>query len=178
MNRRKTPLSRVAILALATQFAAFAAFTAGCATQAAPPQTSGTNVEMPPPSAKAVEADKKTNDAASNDNTRNTGWVVLAAGAGAGIVALGTSFVMLYDMGVRSSECNADKQCTTRGTDANSQISSLAGWNLGAWIVAAVGIGAGAFLVLTHPKETEKGTTAVGVTQTGSGLGLGFRSTF
>lgn len=158
--------------------AVLAATLAGCATQAAPPQTPGSNTEAVAPSPQAKAADKKMDDEASNENARNLGWISIAVGAGAGAIALGTSGVMLYDMSVRSSDCNAQKQCGTRGTDANSQIASLAGWNLGAWIVAAVGLGAGAFLVITHPKETQKGTTAVGVTPNGSGLSFGVRSTF
>ena len=84
---------------------------------------------------------------------------------------------MLYDNSVRSDECNAQKICSPRGIDANSRLDALAPWNAAAWAVAVVGIGAGAYLILSNPPESQK-TTAIGVGPDGSGMGLNLRSTF
>lgn len=125
----------------------------------------------------------------SNDNhasaqRRDAGWVSIGIGSAAAAVALGTGYVMLHDKSVRSSACNAQNQCTQEGLDANSQIQSMQNWNTAAWIVALVGGGVGAFLVLTNPAESKdekappKGQTTVGVTPNGSGMTLGLGRSF
>lgn len=148
----------------------------------------------PPAKDPAAEASKSDDDAAiapadpsytpkhlplASDASlpRAAGWVTLAIGAQAAVVAITTSFMMLYDNGVRSDECNAQKMCSSRGLDANGRLDALIPWNAGAWAVAVVGIGAGAYLILTNPPESQK-TTAVGVGPDGSGMGLNLRSTF
>jgi hypothetical protein len=108
---------------------------------------------------------------------RAFGWVSVAVGAQAAVIAITTSFMMLYENGVRSDECNSQKICSPRGIDANSRIDALAGWNAASWAVAVVGIGAGAYLILSNPPESQK-TTAIGVGPDGSGMGLNLRSTF
>jgi hypothetical protein len=108
---------------------------------------------------------------------RAFGWVSVAVGAQAAIVAVTTSVLMLTANGVRSSECNGQNVCSSRGLDANGRIDALAPWNAGAWAVAVVGVGVGAYLILSNPPETQK-TTAIGVGPDGSGMGLNLRSTF
>jgi hypothetical protein len=113
--------------------------------------------------------------------------VSVAVGGAAGVVALGTGYVMLHDRSVRSSGCPTQGTCTQEAVDANSQLRSIQDWNTGAWVLTAVGIGVGAFLVITHPpREHDKhepqppadkgpagppaeqpGTTAIGVTPNG-----------
>jgi uncharacterized membrane protein len=130
-----------------------------------------------------------SNDVHNDQKWRDAGWVSVAVGSAAGVVALGTGYVMLHDQSVRDSNCS-NNACNQQGLDASSQLTSLVAWITGAWIVTAVGLGVGAFLVITHPpREHDKnepqppadkgpreqpGTTAVGVTPNG----LTLRSTF
>jgi hypothetical protein len=111
---------------------------------------------------------------------RTAGWVSLAIGAEAALVGIFTGLIMLHDDHVRTQEC-PNKQCPagSQGDDANTAIGNLAPWNAGAWIVAAVGIGVGAVLLIsTSPSKSEKGqesgSTSVGVAPGGITL----RSTF
>ena len=108
---------------------------------------------------------------------RAFGWVSVAVGAQAAIIAITTSFIMIHENGSRSDQCDAQKICSASGIDANQKIDALAPLNAGAWALAVVGVGVGAYLILTNPPETHT-TTAVGVGPDGSGMGLNLRSTF
>jgi hypothetical protein len=95
----------------------------------------------------------------SNAAARDAGWVAIAVGAEAALVAMGTSALMLHNKSVRDADCDAQKSCSQAGLDANSQLSALSGWNAGAWTVAALGLGAGTFLVLSNPPPKEPRTS-------------------
>ncbi len=117
---------------------------------------------------------------AGNATARGMGWFSVAVGTlGAG-VALTTSLLYLHKKSERDDDCNAAKVCSQDGLNANSQLPALGGWNVGAFAVAAVGLGVGAFLVITNPAGGTGGEkqTAIGVAPTGSGAGLNLRSTF
>ncbi len=95
--------------------------------------------------------------------------------------------MMLHENSVRSSDCNAQKICSSAGADANNKIDAMAPFNAGSWIVAAAGLGVGAYLVLTNPPKSDASSTApapspptasIGVGPNGSGMGLNFRSLF
>jgi hypothetical protein len=110
--------------------------------------------------------------------------VSIAIGSEAGLLALATSGMMLHDKSVRDSQCtveNAQKVCSQDGYSANSSLANLGGWNAAAWTVAAVGIGVGVVLLVTHPNKAQP-TTALTVgpapAGTGAGVGVGVRSTF
>jgi hypothetical protein len=107
---------------------------------------------------------------------RAMGWFSLSFGAAAGIVAVGTSIMMLQQASMRSNDCNAAKVCSTAGLNANGQLDGLAGWNVASYIAAAAGIGIGTILLLTNPKNNRE--TALDVTPNASGAGLTLRSTF
>jgi hypothetical protein len=85
--------------------------------------------------------------------------VTLAIGAEAAAVAIGTSALMLHNKSVRDANCDAQRSCSQAGIDANNQLSALSVWNAGAWSVAALGLGAGTFLVLTNPPAKEPRTS-------------------
>jgi hypothetical protein len=108
---------------------------------------------------------------------RMAGWISIGIGSSAALIALGTSIVMLHDKSVRDSDCDANKVCSPSGLTANNELGQMAGWNVGAFAVAAVGLGVGAFLILTNPSDREMGTQ-VGIAPTGSGTGFVLRSTF
>jgi hypothetical protein len=108
---------------------------------------------------------------------RTVGWVLVSVGSAATALAIGTSFLMLHRNSVRSDECNAQKLCSRAGLEANSALKSLGGWNAGAWALGVVGLGAGAFLVLSNPTGKSE-PTAIGISPNGSGMGLDLRSAF
>lgn len=102
---------------------------------------------------------------------RTYGWTSVSLGAMAGAVALGTSAMMLHQNSVRSSNCDAQKECTQAGLNANSQLSALSGWNTGAWLFAAAGLGIGAFLLISNPPDKGyEGSTAITIGPGGAGL--------
>lgn len=108
---------------------------------------------------------------------RMWGWISIGVGGGAALIALGTSAWMLHDKSVRDDNCDASKVCSSAGLSANNELGQMVGWNIGAYAVAAVGFGVGAFLILTHPSDKEMGTQ-VGVAPTGSGTGFVLRGSF
>jgi hypothetical protein len=110
---------------------------------------------------KEQKREEQTSDRASRRTNRTLGWIAVAVGAEALVAALVTSAVMLHENDVRNSNCS-NKVCTPLGLDANTQLQQLGPWNTAAYIVGAVGLGAGAFLLLTNPAEKE-GRTEVGV---------------
>jgi hypothetical protein len=121
-----------------------------------------------------------TSAPASNDRraTRRTlGWVSVAIGAEAAIAAVVTSGMLVHEKSVLDAQCNAQKLCSPAGVDAAGAISSVTPWNTGTWVVAALGVGAGAALLLTSRPDAP-GSTAITLAPEGSGPGLGLRSRF
>src|SRR5262249_3036100 len=112
-----------------------------------------------------------------HDRARTYGWIAIGIGSVAGGGAIYTSIEMLNDKGVRDAQCNAAKACDADGFNANTDLAGASGWNIGSWVVAAAGLGAGAFLVLTNPSDKKRGTQ-VGVAPNGSGASLTLRSAF
>jgi len=101
-------------------------------------------------------SDAATGDGSKSDPTvaRTFGWLGIAVGAESAIVATVTSVMMLEDKSTRDAQCHAAKMCSSSGLHADTQLGSLAGWNAGAWVLAAAGLGVGSALLLTHPVET------------------------
>jgi hypothetical protein len=150
---------------------------AGCATAPAPHPVlaeAAPAAAVAPPAAsqptpgdapKEQKREEQASDRSGHRTNRTLGWIAVAVGAEALVAALVTSAVMLHENDVRNSNCT-DKVCTPLGLDANTQLQQLGPWNAAAYIVGAVGLGAGAFLLLTNPAEKE-GRTAVGVSPGG-----------
>lgn len=133
----------------------------GCASHTRPPETAAAASESSPRSHAA----------------RTWGWVGIGLGAEAAVGAVATSVLMLHDKSVRDSNCNAEKVCAPAGIDANQDLGLLSGWNVGAWVVAAAGLGIGGYLVWKDNDDGEH-RTAITVTPLGPGAGLGVRSSF
>jgi hypothetical protein len=112
----------------------------------------------------------------SRQMNRVWGWVALSVGAEGAALATITSLMMLHQNSVRSADCT-DKVCSPDGIAANGKIGDLAGWNAAGWAVAVVGVGVGAFLILTNPSDAALGTQ-VGLGPTASGSGLLLRGSF
>lgn len=130
---------------------------AGCAAQPTQSRVLVAQATPAPASAPPAASSEPPRD---ESNARAFGWIAIGFGASASAVAIATSFMMLHQKGVRDDECSSRKLCTQRGLDANDQLSSLGGWNAGAYTIAAVGLGVGAFLVLTHPVDEKKEVSA------------------
>ncbi len=130
----------------------------------------------PPTRVNSAPKAETTKYSSSAGDWRTAGWITLGFAGVAAVVAGGTSYLMLHHDHVRGADCNADKQCNSNGFAANSKLSSLIGWNIGAWAVTGVAAGVGTILVLTHPSKTREPQrqTSVGV---GPGA-LTLRSTF
>jgi hypothetical protein len=113
-----------------------------------------------------------TSERAARKTNRALGWIAIAIGSEAAIVAGVTSVMMLHYQSQRSDGCDANKVCTPEGLNANTQLSQLAGWNAAAYVVAAAGLGTGLFLLLTNPSDgsthAEVGATPGGLTLRGA----------
>jgi hypothetical protein len=140
--------------------------TVGCAGRSLPPQHAPSTSESAPSSASS-----------SSRSAHTYGWVSVGVGAEGAVAALVTSVMILHDKSVRDANCGTEKICSAAGLDANQDIGLLEGWNTGAWIVAAAGLGIGAYLILTEPADGGK-RTALAIGAIGSGTGLGLRSSF
>jgi len=158
----------------------------------APPAPADSASSQQPASAGASDAATPLQAPASSDPSRERytyadrdqrqlarawGWALGSIGAGAGLLAIGTSILMLEDNSTRNSNCNAQKVCNTSGLTANTQLADLGGWNMAFWIIGAAGLGAGAYLLLTNPSDEVK-STQVGVVSNGSGANLQLRGSF
>ncbi len=126
----------------------------------------------PPPSTKR-ETPQERED---RQLGRTWGWVAVSIGASAGVLAIGTSILMLEDSSTRSSNCNG-KVCNASGLTANSQLNDLGPWNTAFWVVGVAGLGIGAYLLLTHPTDEAMGVK-IGVSPTTSGANFELRSSF
>ena len=126
--------------------------------------------EATPAGAETNPGPESKNEHESRQMNRLWGWVGFSVGADAAVLATITSFMMLHQNGLRNDDC-VNKVCSADGLAANGKLGDLAGWNAAGWAVAVVGVGAGAFLVLTNPTDRSPGTQiGVGPTSTGSGL--------
>jgi predicted MFS family arabinose efflux permease len=139
--------------------------------------TGCTRTLPPPQSPGAASAPTQSSDVSANRTARIYGWVSISVGAEAAVLTAITSVMMLRAQSVRDGNCDAGRMCTLVGVDANSSLGQLGGWNAAAWIVAAAGLGAGGYLLWSHPGD---GGSRVGVAvdPVGTGMGLGLRSTF
>jgi hypothetical protein len=108
---------------------------------------------------------------------RVLGWVSLSIGIEAAALAGVTSALIEHQKGVRDDNCNAQKVCNAAGFAAVNTIDSIVPWNTASWFVAAAGLGVGAVLVITSPRESTR-RTAITLSPNSSGLALGLRSTF
>jgi hypothetical protein len=141
--------------------------TVGCAGRSPPAQD---------PS-RTTAASQPRSEGSSERSDRTYGWVSVGIGAEAAVMAVGTSLMMLHDKSVRDSNCSAQKICSQTGVDAAQDIGLLGGWNAGAWIVAAAGLGVGGYLLWRDPSGSER-RTAITIDPMGTGVGLGVRSRF
>jgi hypothetical protein len=123
---------------------------AGCAARPTPrAESASLSFERSPSSDATPSPESKPDPTVA----RTFGWLSLAVGAESAIVATVTSVMMLEDKSTRDSDCNPEKVCSSNGFNSNVRIGSLAAWNAGAYALAALGLGLGSYLLLTHPLQ-------------------------
>jgi hypothetical protein len=124
--------------------------------------------------------EKKTETYPERDSRqlgRTWGWAAISIGAAAGVLALGTSGLMLHDLSVRGADCSSNKVCTPDGATANAALADIAPWNVATWVITAVGLGVGVYFLVTNPTDQAMGTQ-VGIVPNGSGATLSARGSF
>jgi hypothetical protein len=127
-----------------------------------------------PPASKKAETPQERED---RQLGRTWGWTAVSIGTFAGVLAIGTSILMLEDNSTRNSNCNGQKVCNAAGLTANGQLNDLGPWNAGLWVIGVAGLGIGAYLLVTHPTDRAMGTQ-IGVAPNGSGASFELRSSF
>ena len=95
----------------------------------------------------------------SKRTLRTLGWISLGVSAESLLVAIPTSIVLLHKKSVLDSDCNAQKQCTQAGLNVANGLPELTTVNTISWILAVVGAGAGAVLLITTKPDASSGTT-------------------
>ncbi len=82
---------------------------------------------------------------------RTVGWGALGLGLAGAAAAVVTGIMVLQDKKTADANCPNMGCVNQKGLDAVSQGKTLVGLNAAAFAVAAVGLGAGAYLVLSNP---------------------------
>ena len=114
----------------------------GCASRALPAQDShawqsagvvesqASDPEAPG-SARSDTADRYASDRARDPRRlrRTVGWISLAIGAEAAVVAVATSVMLLHQKSVVDSACDAKNRCSPSGLDATASIHETVPWN-------------------------------------------------
>lgn len=114
-------------------------------------ETTATTPGATPPSEGEGEHGAKRKD------TRTLGWILGGVGvAGLGVGAI-TGGLALGKKGITDDECTAaTRTCTGRGRDAASAGRTLAAVSTVGWIAGVLGVGAGAYFILTSGPRGEK----------------------
>jgi hypothetical protein len=147
--------------------------TATSPTGAAPPPAEPAATAAPPARTSEPAAATPAPTPHASNTLRTIGWVSIAVGAEAAIIAVVTSFMALHEKGVRDDNCNARKECTQVGLDANATLGTLFGWNTTSWIVAIAGLGVGTALVVTNrPIKNDQIALTVAPAAGGAALSL------
>ena len=146
-------------------------------TAASPTGAAPSAAEPPPASTSAVPAATPAPTPHAHNTLRTIGWVSIAVGAEAAIIAIVTSFMAIHEKGVRDDNCSARKECSQVGLDANATLATLFGWNTTSWIVAVAGLGVGTVLVVTNP-PIKNDQVALTVSPTAGGAALSLTGHF
>jgi hypothetical protein len=96
----------------------------------------------------------------SSSPRRTAGYIVGGVGIAGVVAATVTGIMILGDRATARQECNP--KCTQDGVDAVSEGKTLSTINAVAWGVSALGVGVGAYLILSSP--TRKTATPGGAT--------------
>jgi hypothetical protein len=112
------------------------------------------------PGAALTASDKGPKKSGTSSGGRTAGYVL----GGIGIVGIGvgtvTGLMVLSKKSTVDDNCNAQKQCNQTGADAADSGKTLGTISGASFIIGAVALGAGAYLVLS---SKEKQPTEVGI---------------
>jgi hypothetical protein len=90
---------------------------------------------------------------APKPRSRALGWGL----AGLGVAGVGTAvvsgFMLVHTKSTVDANCRPDKVCNAQGLDAVANGKTLLIVNTTGWIVGALGLGSGAFLLLSGSKS-------------------------
>ncbi|MCA9631120.1 MAG: tetratricopeptide repeat protein [Myxococcales bacterium] len=111
-----------------------------------------------------------TDDSSSGKQT--LGLVFGGIGVAGVVIGSVTGLMALGKQSTVDDECDSNGFCSAAGADAASSGSSLATISTIGWVVGALGIGAGAYFLLSGEKEGPKTGFRAGFTPTGSALSL------
>jgi hypothetical protein len=144
----------------------------------------GEEHEVVVPSLAPLETRTEIRTVTEETNTRRTlGYVLGAVGLAGVATATVTGILILSDKSTADDRCKPD--CVTasgavdgKGADAVQRGRTLLPINVVAWVVAAAGIGAGGFFLLTAPKPPKAARTTLVPVVDGRGASVGFSTTF
>jgi hypothetical protein len=133
----------------------------------------GAPTEEAPGPALATSPLADDKDHARHKDTRTIGWVL----GGVGVVGIGvgaiTGGLAIGKKGVTDDECNsATRVCSQRGRDAASSGRTLAVVSTVGWVAGVLGVGAGAYFILTSGPHGEKTALVTEIGPLGTSLTL------
>ena len=108
----------------------------------------------------------------SSSGNQTLGFVFGGIGVAGVVIGSVTGLMALGKQSTVDDECDANGFCSKAGADAASSGSTLATVSTISWVVGALGIGAGAYFLLSGEKEGPKTGLRAGFTPTGSALSL------
>lgn len=100
-------------------------------------------------------------DAAPSSNQRSVGYVVGGIGLAGLVVGTVAGVMVLERKGTVDDNCDAAKHCNQEGFDAAESGRTLGVVTTTGLVVGAVGVGLGAYLILSSPKERGPQTALV-----------------
>jgi hypothetical protein len=116
-------------------------------------------------------------EAKASGSSRTAGWVMGGIGA-AGLVVGGVAGILtIAHKSTVDSECDVSKHCTQTGYDAAQSGKTLGLVTTTGLLIGAVGLGTGAYLLLSS-KGTTEARTAVAAGWLGSGTGVALQQTW
>jgi hypothetical protein len=118
------------------------------------------------PNANAVTAGVDT----KKTSTRTLGFVVGGIGVAGVGAAVASGLMLVNTRKTVETNCTADKVCTAQGIDAASTGKKLLVVNTVGWVVGALGLGFGAYFVLSSPKSSTSAALAPHVGPDGASL--------
>lgn len=108
----------------------------------------------------------------SSSGNQTLGYVFGGIGIAGVVFGSITGVMALGKKSTVDEQCDSARFCSGEGADAASSGSTLATLSTVGWVVGALGIGAGAYFLLTGEKEGPKTGIQAGLTPSGSALSL------
>jgi hypothetical protein len=102
----------------------------------------------------AVDTSAGASSTPTSNTSRTVGWVLGGVGiAGVG-TAIASGLLLVSAKKTVADNCTADKVCSQQGLDAAENGKKLVIVNTAGWIVGGIGLGLGAYFVLSSPKSS------------------------